>query len=104
MTAAIRKNDIGTVFRGTVKDQASAVVNISTQTKLEMVFTKPGGANVVKTAVLSTNGTDGKMQYTSVANDLDTEGEWSFQGYVELAAGQKWHSDIHHFRVEGNLR
>ena len=58
--------------------------------------------NVVKTAVLTNTGVDGKMQYTTVADDLDIEGKWKIQGKVVLPTGT-WRSDISSFKVYANL-
>jgi len=98
----IRVGDIGTVFELTIKDQDDQVVPINQATVKEITLKKPSGTKVTKTAVFSTDGTDGKMRYTSVADDLDVAGDWSYQGYVELPDG-KWKTDIHSFRVHSNL-
>jgi hypothetical protein len=79
--------DIGTVFEVTVTDQAAAVVDISGASTKTMNFVKPNGVVVSKTAVLVNTGTDGKMQYTVIAGDLDLAGQWAAQGRVVIGAG-----------------
>lgn len=100
----IHVNDIGTVFRGTVYEDCDAqtLVDISTASVMVMYFQKPDGSVVTQTAVFSTDGTDGKMQYTTIASDLDQAGSWKMQGKVTLPAGD-WHTDIHKFKVLSNL-
>lgn len=93
--------DIGTIFRATVKDGGVAK-DISSATKIELTFRKPDGTEATKTATFTTDGSDGKMQYTSVLNDLDQAGRWILQGYLETPAG-KWHTDLYHFLVMENL-
>jgi hypothetical protein len=79
--------DIGTIFRKTIKDQDGVVVNISTATTKELIFTKPDGTQLTKTAVYTTDGTDGKIQYVAVAGDLDLEGKWGYHGHVIIPGG-----------------
>lgn len=97
----IHKNDVGVKFLVTVKD-GSSVIDLSTATVIQLLFFKPSEAIVTKTAILNTTGTDGKMYYTSVAGDLNEEGTWSLQGYLENPAGS-WHTDIVTFDVYRNL-
>lgn len=104
MAAKHHIGDLGTVFECTIKNQDAAVVDVSAATTLQIVFQKPTGIGVAKTAVFVTTGTDGKIKYTTtVASDLDTAGHWRLQGRVTLSATQEWRSDIHEFEVEANL-
>lgn len=93
--------DIGTIFRATVKDNGVAR-DISSATLRQLIFQKPDETTVTKTATLTTDGTDGKMQYTTILNDLDQAGRWVVQGYIETPAG-KWHTDFYRFTVYKNL-
>jgi hypothetical protein len=95
-------DDIGTVFKATIKDEDGVVVDVSGAGTLELVFRKPDGTAVVKTAVFTTDGEDGVIQYITIADDMDTEGEWRVQGYVKIATSE-FHSDVHRFRVYPNL-
>lgn len=97
----IHVGDVGTVFTVTIMDGA-AIVNISTATVKQILYKKPDGTVLTKTADFSTNGSDGKIKYVTVVGDLDAAGTWSIQGYVEMPAG-KWHSDISQFEVFKNL-
>lgn len=98
----IRVGDIGTVFILTVKDQDDAVVDISGASTKQIIFREPDDTAVVKTAAFTTDGTDGKMQYTTVADDLDQVGEWQHQGKVVIGSGT-WKTDIEKFKVYSNL-
>lgn len=97
----IHYNDIGTIFRGTIQD-GSSVVDISGATTIQMLFNPPGGATRTKTATLTGDGTDGKMQYTTVDGDLNVLGVWQWQGQVVLPAGT-WRTDVKTFVVHSNL-
>jgi hypothetical protein len=94
--------DVGTIFQLTVKDQDNDVVDISVASTLNIIFRKPNGTNVTKTAVLTGDGTDGKMQYTTVADDLDDDGLWKLQGFVDFGTTE-WYTDVIRFTVYRNL-
>lgn len=98
----IHQNDIGVVFEFTVKDQDGSAINISSATVKKFIFDKPDGTNVEKTPSFQTDGSDGVLIYTTVANDLDQIGLWRIQTYVEISSG-KFSSDITGFRVYPNL-
>jgi len=100
----IHKGDIGTVFEVTVKD-GDTVVDVSsasTEGSKKIRFSKPGGTVVEETATFSSNGTDGKIRYVTIADDLDTAGVWKWQAYVVLSSGT-WNSDVKEFTVHPNL-
>lgn len=65
----------------TVTDELGAVVNLQTAT-IQMIFKKPNGKKETKTAALTTDGTDGIMEYTTSLTDLDVHGLWKIQGIV----------------------
>ena len=94
-------NDIGTIFRATIKD-GGVEKDISSATVMQIIFRDPDGVETTKTAVFTTDGSDGKIQYTTVSGDLDLAGKWVLQGYVETPAG-KWHSSWYPFLVNENL-
>lgn len=96
----IRKGDIGTVFIVTVNN-ASAVLDISLASDMDILFQKPSG-NITRTASFTTDGTDGKMQYATIADDLDVAGSWKIQGRVTLPSGT-WSTTVSTFRVYDNL-
>lgn len=95
--------DIGTVFELEIRDQDNDVVDISTASVKKMKFRKPDGTVVTNDASFSTDGTDGKIRWTTDdVDDLDQAGDWSREGYVELSSG-KWHTTIVTFRVHEHL-
>lgn len=103
----IHVGDIGSIFEVTVVeiDEVTGlpvIVDISTATLMQIRFKKPDLSVVVQTAAFSTDGTDGKLKYTSVLGDLDQPGDWRLQGYVEMPAWQG-HTSIGEFDVEPNL-
>lgn len=97
----VHLNDIGTLFIVTVKD-GSVAVDISDATVKQIIFKAKRKGTFSKDATFYTDGSDGKLTYTSVEGDLSETGSWQLQAYVETPAG-KWHSDIVNFTVYANL-
>ena len=96
----IHQNDL-TTFEIEVYD-GDTLVDISGATTKQIKFYDPTGTTTTKTASFTTDGTDGKMDYTCVADDLDVVGTWQYQGYLVMP-GFTGHTDIHRFQVYANL-
>lgn len=96
-----QKNAIGVVITLTILDEAGAVRNVSSATTKEIVFEKPDNTTVTKTATFTTNGTDGKIYYTTATNDLDLAGLWQIQARV-AGTGYDIKSQLANMIVEGN--
>ena len=94
-------DDTGILFEATLVVEG-APMNLAAATMLQFWFCRPDGHVLKKTATLSTNGTDGKMRYTTVANDLTHAGVWQWQPYVVLPSG-RMHGAIQTFTVLRNL-
>lgn len=97
----IRQGDIGTVLRLTVMDGAD-IVNISSASIKQMIFTKPSMAKMTKDATFTTDGTDGQIEYVTVEGDLNEVGIWYRQAYIVMS-GWTGHSDTSSFPVHPNL-
>lgn len=95
-------NDVGIVFELTVKDEGAFVVDLSSATTIELIFRDPDGTSVTQTATFTTDGSDGKIQYTTLAGDLDVVGLWSWQGHVVIGTSD-WRTSSNEFRVLPNL-
>lgn len=78
-------NAVGYIIRVIVVD-GGGPVNISAATVKYIILRTPSGELRTRTASFTASGTDGKMQYTTVAGDLDAAGEWTVWGYVETPA------------------
>lgn len=98
----IHLNDIGTQFLTTVYDSNNNIVNLAPATTLQLLFKKPDGTMVTQTALLYTDGTDGKMYYNSAVGDLNQLGRWKLQGYVAIGSSI-WYTDIQNFKVVENI-
>jgi hypothetical protein len=74
-------------FRDVIKDQDGVVVDIGAAT-IEMIFRLPDGTASLKTAVLTGDGSDGKMEYKGDTNFLAQIGKWQRQSKVTIAADE----------------
>ena len=102
----IHLGDIGTVIEVEVKTINSSgeevILNVSSATTKQILFTPPKGVKKTKTAEFLTDGTDGILTYTTVADDLDEVGTWDAQPHVVLSSGT-WSGSIERFEVYPNL-
>lgn len=97
----IHVGDVGTTFVLIVSDNGSPV-DISGATLLEIYLRPVGGNNIQKTAVITTDGYDGKMQYVTIAGDLDIAGLWEIQGRVQFGSNT-WKTTVKQFHVYSNI-
>lgn len=93
MKKEIRVGDEGTVFELTIYGD-DGVEDISLATVKNIIFRPPSGTPIVKPGAFTTDGTDGKLQYTAEAGFLTEEGILRAQAQIELVAG-KWKSTIY---------
>jgi len=101
MASEIHVNDIGTKFLATIKDD-SEVVDVSSAISVTMMFKKPDDEVVQKAGVFDSDGTDGKIYYSTAVGDLDEAGQYKLQAKVVLSTGT-YYTDIYTFKVHCNL-
>src|SRR5262245_28903947 len=89
--------DVGTVIEVTLYEDDD-LIDLSGATVKQLRLQKPDGTVDTKTALFSTDGTDGKVRYVMQADDLDQAGDWRLQVYIETPAG-KWSSEAGVFSV-----
>lgn len=100
--AEIHVGDIGTAFIITVKDESDNIVDVSTATLKTISFKNPSKVIISKSAALTTDGTDGKIQVVTASGDIDQKGRWVGQAKVGFAGGQ-FYTNVFKFEVEGNI-
>lgn len=81
--------DVGVKIIVQVLDQEGEIIDIGGATGLKIKLQKPDGTSADKTAVLLSDGSDGKMYYASVSGDLDQAGLFLVQGKITLGATPK---------------
>lgn len=103
MNPDIHVGDIGTAMVFQVVDQSNNIVDLSSASAMQVILKAPSwSSGQAFTAVWSTNGTDGKMQYVSIASTFSEPGTWQAQVYFAIGGGA-WKSDIVKFKVKANL-
>ena len=103
MTCHIRVGDIGTVFIVTVIDCDTGLpIDVSAATTKTIKLLLPDLSVLEKAASFTTDGTNGKIQYTIASGDLSQSGRWKIQGYV-VDSGYTNHSAVEEFNVLANL-
>ena len=101
----VHYNDIGTVILVTIKDCVSGTataLDVSAASTLELILQSPSGLSSTKNASFNTDGSDGKIKYTSVDGDFNEVGTWRIQAKVVLGDGT-FRSDVGTFKVYENL-
>jgi hypothetical protein len=103
MSTDIRVDDVGKVFRLTlIDDDIGTPLNLSSAYLLEIHLKPPNRDTLRRTAKLTNDGTDGKIEYTTVQGDLYIDGTWKLQGYVR-GGGYVNRTEIFTFDVGENL-
>ena len=84
---SMRKGDIGTVLRWTVSENGQAV-DVSPAITKQVKIIKPNGTQITKSLSNSTkdsdrkDGTDGRVEYVTVAGDIDQKGTYNWQLFI----------------------
>lgn len=98
----VQMDAIGVVIEVTVTED-DVVADLSTVTTKQLILRKPNGDELTKTALFTTNGSDGKLRYTTIAGDLDHIGTWKVQPYLVFPGGFDGRIDHGSFRVKANI-
>ena len=98
----IFEDDIGTVFEFTITEcinGVDTVVDVSSQSSMSFFFKKPDKSLLTKTPSFTTDGTDGKIEYTTLTGDLDAPGDWFLQAEVVIPASGTFRTSLIAFTV-----
>ena len=106
MIDKVQLGAVGVHLKFPITDQDNKPLDVSQATTLNLVFKKPDGSIVVKTAALVNTGTDGLVEYVTEAGFLDQVKTWRVQceivdpniNNIDLP------TEIGEFTVGGNLR
>lgn len=84
----LRYGDIGVQIIITVLDQDGDVVNLSSATTKSIVFNLPDETTVTKTASFVSDGSDGKIKYTTESGFVSQLGIWAAQAFVIIGTAE----------------
>ncbi len=90
--------DVGAVIEVTVNENGAAA-DISTVTTKQLKLEKPSGEVLSKDAAFTSDGSDGKIRYTTLADDLDEYGIWDCRAYLVFPGGWTGHTSKTTFEV-----
>jgi hypothetical protein len=104
MASEIHKDDIGTRFLMTIKDDGDLVniSGVSGSSVHQISFRKPSDTVINRNATLQDYGISGVMFYDTVAGDLDEAGVYKLQAKVIVPSGT-YYTDIYTFKVNSNI-
>ena len=104
MASEIHKDDVGTRFLITVKDDGNLVniSGVSGGSIHQVSFRKPSDTIIERNATLQDYGISGVMFYDSVAGDLDEAGVYKLQAKVIVPSGT-YYTDLYTFKVHSNI-
>lgn len=100
----IKLGDFGEILVLTMKDKDGTVQDISSFTTRQVIVRTPDKLKTVtRTATFTTDGTDGKLDFSFADGDIDRPGLW--EGQVVLSkTGMERRSDIFDMNVETRLK
>jgi len=106
----IHKDDVGTRFVVTVMKGGVAfdfTATGGTVSTKQILLKQPDGDVLTKTALYDNDtGSDGKLLYVTIADDLSQAGRWEIQAYIVVTGGDNagmWHTDKVEFSVLDNV-
>lgn len=103
MDCKIHENAIGIVFQVTIQDcDTNAAVRLENAITKQVHFKKPDGSTIIRNCDFVTDGADGKIEYITIAGDLNLTGIWRVQYFVDLPTISTGTS-MESFEVEPNL-
>lgn len=102
----VRVGDVGTHYQAKIED-VSMPFDPTLVTEAKLLWKPPQAASFERVATITRQGNDAFLNYSLVAGPDDDfhskAGLWSWQGYVLLADGQRYHTSIETYLVGANL-
>jgi len=100
----MQAGDVGVTITITIKDSVTlAAKNISNATVKKFYVKDLTGVTSEKTAIFTTDGSDCKLYYVTLATDFASAGTYRIQAYVELSTGVKLRSTVVEIEVGTNV-
>lgn len=97
----VRRLDIGVKLLVTLTSNGLPF-DVSSASLIQFLFKKPDQSVLTTTGSWNTTGTDGNVQYTSIANDFDQIGLWKYQVHIVMP-GETLTSTQSSFRVQDSI-
>ena len=105
-TGDVHVGDVGTHYQAKIED-VGMPFDLTLVTEAKLLWQPPQAAVLERLATITRVGNDAFLNYSLLpGTDADFHaqaGVWRWQGYVLLSDGQRYHTNIESYRVEGNL-
>lgn len=99
----VQVGTIGLIIELDIKRKNNSIVDISSATVKSIIIQKPDGTSSSSVAVFSTDGSDGKIKYTtSGSSEIDQAGDYKIQAYIKTASLETYTSTTG-FTANANL-
>lgn len=95
---------VGVVIEYTVLDSSGQPLNISAASSKKLIFRKPDRVILEKNADFVTDGSDGKLKYTTVEGDLVPHGNWRAQADIIVPGVVDGRTEVEVFDVGAILK
>lgn len=91
---AFSVGDFGLKIVITVVKADGSPRDVSASTAMNVILRKPDKSTVAKTAAFTTDGTDGRLEYSiEDASVLDVAGKWTARGQVTTSTVQSYKTE-----------
>jgi len=98
--STVHTNEEGVIFQLTIRDETGTIYDVSTSSKKVIFFIAPDGTSLKKTAAFTTDGTDGKIQYTTLLpTEIAQAGRWTYYANIQMTADLVLYSSVASFDV-----
>ena len=87
--AITHMGDTGSIFEVTIMDYSLStptIVDVGAMTTSYFAFTRPDGVQTKYEVVLTTDGSDGKVNYVTVGTEFDTVGLWAWDCFIDMTS------------------
>jgi hypothetical protein len=93
---------VGAQLEVEVLQNCTTALSILTATTKEITVKRPDGTSFTRSALFTTDGSDGLIYFLTIAGDISLAGTYYIQAYLELP-GWQGNSDIQEFEAQDNL-
>ena len=103
MSDDLQEDFIGALIVVTVVDKNGVPINLAGATTKKFILRQPNKKVIEKDAEYFTDGSDGKLKYTTVEGDLKPDGVWRVQAYIVKSGVIDGRTKVGLFEVRANI-
>ncbi len=98
---SIHVGDVGTLIQVTVLRSSGSPFDVSAMDIRQFIFKSPT-SHFHRTAAMTSDGSDGKLEYLLQAGDIDINGKWKLEVFLGGTSGS-WTCDVINMPVSKNV-